>query len=264
MGCSQPAADIGQETNSISGDRAGPAAAALETYGTPARVRLMTSAQYTNTLSHILGSEILIASPFAPLPRREGLLASSAAFAGVPSGELQQFQRAAISVAAQVVDEGNLDLRLSAHRDLLIPCKPVSLTAADDKCATKFITEIGRLLYRRPLSETRRDEFVVQANESASRLEDFYAGISSVLEGMLVSPNVLLISDEIEADPDSPGRRRLNAYSLASRLSFFLWNAAPDDMLLRAAESGEIHSQKGRARIVEESAFRSGCTSLLR
>ena len=43
-----------------------------------------------------------------------------------------------------------------------------------------------------------------------------------------------------------PGFARLDAYSLASRLSFFLWNAAPDDELLRAAESGELDSEWAR------------------
>jgi hypothetical protein len=34
-------------------------------------------------------------------------------------------------------------------------------------------------------------------------------------------------------------------------LSFFLWNAAPDDALLRAAESGELQTGKGRERVVD-------------
>src|SRR6185312_15835890 len=52
-------------------------------------------------------------------------------------------------------------------------------------------------------------------------------------------------------DPARPGRERLDAYSLASRLSLFLWNADPDDELLKAAESGELMTPKGRAKAID-------------
>ena len=46
-------------------------------------------------------------------------------------------------------------------------------------------------------------------------------------------------------------RLRLEAYSLASRLSLFLWNAAPDDELLQAAQTGDLMTARGRRRAVE-------------
>jgi hypothetical protein len=71
------------------------------------------------------------------------------------------------------------------------------------------------------------------------------------LEGLLISPEVVFIIDVAEADPNRPGEERLDAYSLASRLSFFLWNSAPDDALLLAAESGELHTDAGLTQAVE-------------
>lgn len=224
-------------------------AVGAEYAGTPARVRRMSEEQYVNTIAYVFGSDIRVGSPFAPLRRTDGLLATGASAAGVTLGELQQIQRAASSIAAQVVDKGTVEL--PSRRDFLIPCKPQTETSADDTCAEKFIRDTGRLLYRRPLSETRVSEFVNEAHEAAEELEDFYAGIAVVLEGMLIDPKVIFVSDTTEPDPDNPGQRRLDAFSLASRLSFFLWNAAPDDALLKTAESGEIHTKEGRARIVD-------------
>jgi hypothetical protein len=66
-----------------------------------------------------------------------------------------------------------------------------------------------------------------------------------------VSPNALFIIDRDEADPNNKGQRRVDAYSLAARLSFFLWNSTPDDQLLKAAESGELLTKKGRERAVD-------------
>ena len=73
------------------------------------------------------------------------------------------------------------------------------------------------------------DAFVAEANKSADQLKDFYAGISVALEAMLVSPNVLFIAEGTEPDPARPGHQRLDAFSLATRMSLFLWDAVPDD-----------------------------------
>ncbi len=212
--------------------------------GAPPRLRLITTQQYFNTLSHVFGPSVNLDVKFPPLKRTRGLLANGAAFAGVTASQLEQFQRAAAAVANQVVD--------AEHRNFLIPCKPAAETAADPPCAVEFITQTGRLLHRRALSETEIHAYVEQAGTAADRLQDFYAGLGIVLEGMLISPDVLFIVEQAEPDPKQPGRQRLDAYSLASRLSFFLWNAAPDDELLQAAENGELlHTRKGLARVVD-------------
>ena len=226
-------------------------AAAPTDAGTPARVRLLTSQQYANMIADLFGADIKPGTPLAPLRRTDGLLASGASSAGVTAGDLMKLQRAASAVATQVVDNGNLERDIPSHRDSLVPCKPKTLEGADDACATKFITSTGRLLFRRPLTKDKIAEFVDKVHKAAESNKDFYTGLSGVLEGMLVDPMVLMIADTTEADPKHPGQRRLDAYSLASRLSFFLWNTVPDDAVLKAAETGEILTPKGRARVVD-------------
>lgn len=217
----------------------------------PAQRRLITESQYLNTVGHIFGRDIEVIAQFAPMQRTEGLLALGASKAGVPSGELQKFQRAARQVASQIVDNGSIELRLPSHRDALMPCKPAAANAPDPACAEMFLRATGRLLYRRPVGEARLAQMVDHAGKATAQLGDFYAGLATVVEGMLISPEVLFIEDRSEPDPERPGRLRLEAYSYASRLSFFLWNAAPDDKLLKAAESGELNTAKGRARVVD-------------
>jgi len=211
--------------------------------GSPPRLRLITTQQYVNTLAHIFGPSVNLDVKFPPLRRTNGLLANGAASAGVTASQLEQFQRAAAGAATQVVD---ID-----HRNFLVPCKPASDTAADQACATRFVKQTGRLLNRRALTNDEVTAYVKDATAAADRLKDFYAGLSVALEGMLISPEVLFIVEKAEADPEESGRLRLDAYSLASRLSFFLWDAGPDDEMLKAAESGELYSPKGRKRIVE-------------
>jgi hypothetical protein len=205
----------------------------------------MSSTQYSQTIANIFGADISAAvpSPLPPFARTDGLLATSADAIGLTSDQLGQVQEAASAIAAKVVDEN--------HREFLVPCKPADAKTADESCATEFIKNTGRLLYRKPLPAERLTELVAAAGKTANDTKDFYAGLAGVLEGMLISPNVLFIIDVAEPDPDNKGRKRLDAYSLASRLSFFLWNSAPDDELLRAAESGEIQTRKGREKIVD-------------
>jgi hypothetical protein len=89
------------------------------------------------------------------------------------------------------------------------------------------------------------------AGDSADTLQDFYAGIETSLNVMLVSPDFLFIKDVVEADRKNRGQYRIDGYSLASRLSFLFWNTGPDDQLLQAAAKGQLHTPRGLAREVE-------------
>jgi hypothetical protein len=214
-----------------------------EVPGAPPRVRLIMTQQYVNTLSYIFGPGVTVDMKFPPVQRTQGLLENGAALAGVAASQLEQYQRAAAAIATQVVDE--------KHRGYLLPCKPNDAAAADKVCAAKFLGRVGRLLQRHALDGAELTMYVDQAGAAAKQLKDFYAGLGVALEGMLISPEFLFIAEKSEPDPHRSGGRRLDAYSLAARLSLFLWNSGPDDALLKAAESGELQSSSGRARVVD-------------
>jgi hypothetical protein len=212
----------------------------------------MTAQQYANMVADIFGTDIKPGTPLPPMRRNvDGLLATSASSIGLTVGQLLQMQRAAATVATQVVDNGNPEMQVPAHRAYLVPCTPVDPSAADDLCASKFIRSVGRLLFRRPLGGDQIQNLVEKARSASEVQKNFYAGLSAVLEGMLIDPQVVLIIDSTEPDPSRPGGRRLDSFALASRLSFFLWNSVPDDALLKAAESGELNKPSGRARVVD-------------
>lgn len=216
----------------------------IENNASVARTRLLTGEQYANTIAQAFGEDISesILPPMPLMARTDGLLASGAAFAGVTSDQISQIQLSAASVASQVVDE--------EHRDFLLPCKPESETSVDPVCAGQFLAEAGELLYRRPLTESRLAELVDIADYAAQQTENFYDGLALALEAILLSPEVVFVVDQYEPDPYNPGSQRLDSYSLASRLSFFLWNAPPDPALLAAAKNGDLHSEEGLEKAV--------------
>lgn len=226
----------GQESNSPQGDEA---ASSL------ARVRLMTGPQYSAALSNLFGQDIAdsVVSPLPPLSRAEdGLLYSSGASIGLTSDQLNQVAIAARTVAEKVVDE--------EHRDYLIPCRPANKKSSDAVCAKQFLESTGRIWHRRPVETADLERYVTLASSAADQLEDFYAGLALSLEGLLISPQGFLLIDQTEPDPKRPGEFRLDSYSIASRLSFFLWNSPPDKNLLDAAQSGKLNSQEGLEEVV--------------
>ena len=109
----------------------------------PARMRLISQDQYFNSLAYVFGPDTSISAHFAPFRRTEGLVASGGAFAGVTSGQMQEFQRTAGTLAEKIVSP--------EYRNFLIPCTPRRENAADKACAAKFLSSVGRLLYRPPI-----------------------------------------------------------------------------------------------------------------
>ena len=211
--------------------------------GAAPTLRLMSQSQYFHTLTDIFGPDITANIRFAPVQRSQGLLAVGAASAVVTPGAFDRLDAAARSVAQQVTDP--------RHRAFLTPCTPAAETGRDDACARQFLSKVGRLLYRRPLSEQELALKVEIAGQAADNGGGFYFGLSNALTGMLVAPNFLLVRETIEPDPARPGGWRLDGYSKAARLSFLLWDTAPDDALLRAAARGDLQDPRRYRQQVE-------------
>src|SRR5262249_54134671 len=89
------------------------------------------------------------------------------------------------------------------------------------------------------------------AGDAATTLKNFYSGLSLSLAGMLESAQFLFRNEVIIPDAKNKSQFQLDAYSKAQRLSFFLWNTAPDSALLAAAEKGELDTPKGRMKQAE-------------
>ncbi|MBM3513922.1 MAG: DUF1592 domain-containing protein [Alphaproteobacteria bacterium] len=209
--------------------------------GAAPMLRLHTEAQYRNAIADVFGTQVVVGGSFDPLIRTNGLLTVGSAAGAITPAGLEQYDRRARTIAAQVVSEVN--------RDVLIPCTPADAKRADAACAAEFFSRVGKFLYRRPLTDLELKTPVTVAGEIAATTGSFYSGISAGLSGMLVSPAFLFAIETTETD--SGGKPRLDAYSKASRLSFLLWNSGPDEPLMAAAESGAIHTDKAVAAQVD-------------
>ena len=213
------------------------------TSGAEPVVRLLSESQYREIIADVFGEQIVVGGTFDPLVRTNGLLTVGASKAHITPAGLEQFDRMARSIAAQVVNDDN--------RDVLVPCTPARADAADADCATKFFDAGRPAALPAPALARRAEGPGGDRGRGGTQLGDFYDGLAAGLAGMLVSPSFLFVIDSTEPDPAAPGKLRLDAYSKAARLSFFLWGTTPDDALLTAAQRGELHDRKGLEAQVE-------------
>ena len=124
------------------------------------------------------------------------------------------------------------DANNTPSRRAIFVCRP-KLAADETACASKILSRLARLAYRRPVTngdvQTLLEFFTSRRNDSGS----FDTAIQFALERMLVDPDFLLRVHR-------PGADHLTDLEVASRLSFFLWSSIPDDDLLSLAERGQL------------------------
>lgn len=196
-------------------------------------MRRLTAEQYRNAIEDAFGSRVTVAGRFEPEKRTAGLNAIGTAQVSVTAAGLEQFEAMARDIAAQAVAEQNRDA---------LPCAPADATGADASCSRKTLATIGRSLLRRPLQQDELAARADIADRIAAEQNDFYAGLKIALSSLLVSPDFLFRIEQGTPVPTEQfaNRLELTDFTLATRLSYFLWNRGPDEELLAVAERGEL------------------------
>jgi hypothetical protein len=209
--------------------------------GASVELRRLTSDQYNQIILDVFGDGIDLGGRFDPGIRESGLVEVGASQASINGAALGEFDRMGRNIAAQVTGKDK--------RDLLMPCVPKSVNASDPACAMQAIKEFGPLLFRRPLSNRELAVQTEVANAAAETLGNFYSGMELSLGSMLASPQFLFRREALVEKHKTAAE--LDAYSKATRLSFFLWNTTPDQELLDAAGRGDLDNPKKLERQVE-------------
>jgi hypothetical protein len=195
--------------------------------------RRLNEAQYIRSIEQIFGPEISVPGRFDPPRREDGLLAIGEGRVTVSPSGIEQYELRAREISAQVLAED--------RRAAVVPCAAQVGKGFDRQCAASFLSKYGRILYRRPLADQEMGAILALAQAAASKSGSFHKGLEIGLARLLISPNFIFRVERSEADPAHPGEHRLDRYSLATRLSFLLWDAPPDEVLLDAAAAGDLH-----------------------
>lgn len=196
--------------------------------------RRLTVSQYDHVMRDLFGDDLYV--PASPEPDLEidGMARVGASVVSISPRGVERYEAAAMVVAEQAV---------APERRAWMPCTPSG--DADPACLRDAIAKVGRMVWRRPLGSDEVEALAGLAEAASTALageadvsEPFFEGLRFAVAAMLQAPDFLLRVETGEDDGD--GGRRYTSVEMASRLSFLLWDSAPDEALLAAGERGDL------------------------
>lgn len=201
-----------------------------------AQFRVLTRlnrAEYDNTVRDLLGDTSHAALSALPADFGDGAFDNNAAALNIDPALTQTYSQLAETLAEAAVATG------SPGRALVFTCK-----TTDAACAKQIASDFATRAWRRPLQAGEVDKLVALYTSTRTAGFSFDEGVQMVIEGALMSPN-FLFRPELDQVADAATTHPVNAYELATRLSYFLWSSMPDTALTAAAASGELTTQAG-------------------
>jgi len=219
-------------------------------------LRRLSQRQYSNVVTELIGRAGLAAADRTAVlssVRDDVALFPLDRMVGVPGEKHGGFTR-----LDQALQQGHIDASYTlattlgreltstaARRTALVgACATDTATTNDAQCLRDFLTRFGRLVHRRPLTP---EDLTFYSSVAGTTPVDA-AVLADVIALLLTSPQFLYHFEE--GDPAASGPTPLDAYALASRLSFHFWQTMPDDALLATAQDGSILTEAGyRAQV---------------
>jgi Protein of unknown function (DUF1592)/Protein of unknown function (DUF1588) len=129
------------------------------------------------------------------------------------------------------------------------------------RCRETLLDRVLRRLFRRPLSASERESYEVFIDDIGG-----VDGLEWALVRAIVSPHFHQHL-ELTSEDAGDGRLRIDAFAAASRLAFALTSTLPDELLLDAAEQGELDTLEGLReqgeRLLQSDAARDRVRTLL-
>ena len=116
-------------------------------------------------------------------------------------------------------------------------CKDLNKSADFEACQA-ILKKLARKLFRDPVCDTEMQQFYKHAMKAFVQDRSIFSGLQAGIRGMLCSPK-FLFKQEGESGP-------LDNYAIAARMSYFLWNSLPDEMLFELARQGKLKDPKTR------------------
>ena len=188
----------------------------------PSRLWRLTTLQVQFSLRDIFGN---ITLPVFNLSRkRTGGLTNSASESGLDNVDVTTLVKTFEAVAKEVMTKTARWKSCLAKKDTV--------------CVKQLIALDGRKLWRR--SPTSAEIAKLLKGFDTLKVDSRESALSYVLERMLLSANFLFRSELGKPEPGKAGILRLTPHEVAAFLSYNLWQSAPDDALLKAADEGKL------------------------
>lgn len=117
---------------------------------------------------------------------------------------------------------------------------PPEERAARSDYAREVLRRFATRAFRRPVDEGTLERLVALVQAMQQQEKTFEAGIARAMTAVLASPQFLFRLEGVAPGTEDQRFPQIDEYSLASRLSYFLWSTMPDDQLFELAGRGEL------------------------
>ena len=209
----------------------------------PGRVtaRRLNRVEYRNTIRDLLGVDFNTAVEFPPDDTGYGFDNIGDVLTVSPL-LLEKYMVAAKAIVTEAVPTGGAHWTRARNYDRYFTRDVPKSPAARRKYAGEVLRKFATQAFRRPVDDGTVNRLVAVAEKVYTQPgKNFETGVASAMIAALSSPRFLFRLEE----PDPRTARgaafaNVDEYSLASRLSYFLWSTMPDEELSRLAGRGEL------------------------
>lgn len=139
-----------------------------------------------------------------------------------------------IEVAKLTVDFASKEFK---SRQMIFVAEP-GPGKSPEQAAREILASFLPRAYRRPVESSEVEPYVELFQAAVKQGNDFEPAILFAIRSVLVSPRFLF---HYEPPNNSSDEQLLDQYSIANRLSYFLWGGMPDELLTDIAAKGRLH-----------------------
>jgi len=205
---------------------------ALQDPGPPV-LRRLNRTEYDLSVLDLTGLDLKLAEGFPPDPSSFGFDNIGEALTLSPT-QVENYHNAAGEIVLRLQQQEQAHPREPSRIFVARPDK----SHPEREVAQTVITRFATRAFRRPATPETIDRLMTLYDRSRKKSESHEQAIGHMLTAVLISPQFLIRLER--NNPDSTEPYLIDDYELASRLSYFLWSAPPDDILLKLASQKKL------------------------
>ena len=193
----------------------------------PSPLGLLSRTQYLNTLSGL----------FSKVPDLSTSLGADTNYSvtfGSGQADIDQVQVGGFQAAAETIATA-----VAADPKQLAALAPCATGADKRVCAQSFLQSFGALAYRSPITDPADIARHMAVYDAGAKVNDAH-GLQLLIEAMLQSPRFLYRVELGTKEAVGASAVKLSQFEVAARLSYMVWDSAPDATLTAAATAGQL------------------------
>ncbi len=151
-------------------------------------------------------------------------------------------------VAEKLLDTADSVATALTANDVLQNVLPCAASAADRACAQKFVTDYGKRLFRRPLTQAEQDRYLsfFDARLAGS---DFKSALRWTVIALIQSPHAIY---RREIGVAANGEYQLSQHEIATELAYMFTGTTPSADLLAQADAGQLKTPEQLVGLAEQ------------